>query len=511
MDPLSVLGGATEAATGAAQQAQPAQPQSQQQMAPGVAPSQSFVNERPKSMWHSMVMGALQGLANSGGATSFGAGVGRGAQGVMVAQQQEQATQRQKLFDEQEIRFRDAQAAKMTAEASTLNAELMRMPEEFKLRIEGHQLKIADFLASNGFRPTMILDDDPAAAQAALVQLTRSHNGIPAAHVLHVGGKLAVYAAPTGEDSTSLDYVNKVRTLQNMPRLNEKSWTGFDAKTREQHVLESHSIFFPSGITNENAESEYHRRKLLADNFERTFIGSEEEKAATLSALRAAGQMVRDVANGNVQAKLRIAQAQAAARRKEIDPDELKPSVLSKVTSLASQFDSNPVVKNLNEQANKADSVKRIVEAGLGGPGDLAVVYETMKALDPSSVVRESEYESASKSGNVFAGSMARFNGYFKAEGGKLPDNVKQAFLGIIDEKMKVSRKQVKAMHADFSRRIEKITGKPNGGEYLTDYSTLYSSDDSQSGFSVTDPRGVVHNFSSQEDANKFKQEAGIR
>jgi hypothetical protein len=100
---------------------------------------------------------------------------------------------------------------------------------------------------------------------------------------------------------------------------------------------------------------------------------------------------------------------------------------------------------------------------------------------------------------------MARFNGYFKAEGGKLPDNVKKAFLGIIDEKMKVSRKQVKSMHADFSRRIEKITGKANGGEYLTDYSTLYSSDDSQSGFTVTDPRGVVHNFPSQADADKFK------
>lgn len=158
----------------------------------------------------------------------------------------------------------------------------------------------------------------------------------------------------------------------------------------------------------------------------------------------------------------------------------LSPQQLSRVTSLASQFDTNPVVKQFNETANKAQTARQIVNAGLGGPGDLAMVYEFMKGLDPTSVVRESEYATAAKSGNIFSGAAARFNGYFKPQGGFLPDNVKRAFLQLVDQKLSVSQRQVKSMHEDFSRRVNKITGGQDGAEYLTDYSNLYSSEQAQ-------------------------------
>jgi hypothetical protein len=172
--------------------------------------------------------------------------------------------------------------------------------------------------------------------------------------------------------------------------------------------------------------------------------------------------------------------------------DGLPPMLMNKVTALASQFDSNPVVKNFNEQANMAESVKQIINSGLGGPGDLALVYQFMKGLDPSSVVRESEYESAAKSGNIFAGALARFNGYMNPQGGRLPDNVKQAFLQIVQQKMNVTRGQVKKMANDFGRRIEKITGRPNGKEYLTDYSTLYGDDSAGGTVRMQAPNGQM-------------------
>ena len=154
--------------------------------------------------------------------------------------------------------------------------------------------------------------------------------------------------------------------------------------------------------------------------------------------------------------------------------DNLSPQQMTKVQSLASQFDSNPVVKAYNEQVSSFNSIKSIIESGLGGPGDLAVVFQFMKGLDPTSVVRESEQEAAMASGNIFAGAYARFNGYFKPGGGKLPDQVKKDFLEIVRIRMGASQQQVKRMHQDFGRRIGLITGKPSGSDYLTDYSTLY-------------------------------------
>lgn len=106
--------------------------------------------------------------------------------------------------------------------------------------------------------------------------------------------------------------------------------------------------------------------------------------------------------------------------------------------ALFNQFNGEPIVKDYNTILAKKLSVDKILNSKLGGPGDLATVYEFMKALDPTSVVRETEYASAAKSGNIFAGTLARFNGYLKPEGGFLPDQVKFAFMNIINSKLDV-------------------------------------------------------------------------
>lgn len=108
--------------------------------------------------------------------------------------------------------------------------------------------------------------------------------------------------------------------------------------------------------------------------------------------------------------------------------------------ALFNQFNGEPIVKDFNTILAKKMSVERILQAKLGGPGDLATVYEFMKALDPTSVVRETEYASAAKSGNIFAGAYARYNGYLKEQGGFLPDSVKSGFMSIIDSKLAVQQ-----------------------------------------------------------------------
>lgn len=106
--------------------------------------------------------------------------------------------------------------------------------------------------------------------------------------------------------------------------------------------------------------------------------------------------------------------------------------------SLLTQFVGQQIVKDYNTILAKKKSVDAIIQNGTGGPGDLSLVYEFMKALDPTSVVRESEYATAAKSGNIFLGTLAKFNGYLKENGGFLPENVKSSFQSIINSKLQV-------------------------------------------------------------------------
>ena len=119
--------------------------------------------------------------------------------------------------------------------------------------------------------------------------------------------------------------------------------------------------------------------------------------------------------------------------------------------ALSSQFKSEPIVKNYNEILAKKLSVDQIIQSGVGGPGDLAVVYEFMKGLDPTSVVRETEYATAAKSGNIFLGAMTKFNGYFKESGGFLPDNVKNAFASIVNSKLQIQQRLYDNVASEYS------------------------------------------------------------
>ena len=140
------------------------------------------------------------------------------------------------------------------------------------------------------------------------------------------------------------------------------------------------------------------------------------------------------------------------------------------VTKIDDNFSSSPIVKQFNEVQNKYASVRGIIDSGVGGPGDLALVFDFMKALDPTSVVRESEYDAAAKSGNIFLGSLAKFNGYLKREGGFLPDSVKESFAKIIEVKFGAIKKQYTNLRSEKARLITQSTGLQDAVNYLTDY-----------------------------------------
>jgi len=149
-------------------------------------------------------------------------------------------------------------------------------------------------------------------------------------------------------------------------------------------------------------------------------------------------------------------------------------TVVTQVDKISSSFDASPIVKQYNEVLNKKLSVDGIISSGVKGPADLALVFEFMKALDPTSVVRESEYDVAAKSGNIFSGVYAKYNGYMNEGGGFLPEKVRSDFQTLINTKFQVIDRQYENLKNEKARLIEQKTSKydPNtpGSEYLIDY-----------------------------------------
>jgi len=160
----------------------------------------------------------------------------------------------------------------------------------------------------------------------------------------------------------------------------------------------------------------------------------------------------------------------------------IDPALVTLGTNLGARFDSSPIVKQYNEVQNKKLGVDRLLAAGnVSGPQDVALVYDFMKALDPTSVVRESEYAMGANSGNIFTGSLARFNGLFKASGGRLSPQVKADFKNIIDQRYGAVSQQYNNLSSETQRRMLQL-GISDPSLFLTDYTGAETSGSQSTG-----------------------------
>jgi hypothetical protein len=232
-------------------------------------------------------------------------------------------------------------------------------------------------------------------------------------------------------------------------------------------------------LTAETQTAETAAGRNLREEAERKFNGgltnAERQAKAVEEMFKTAQLNQSDRHHSESLAETKRAHNMADARARDTaERMGLTTQQFTNVQTLARQFDSRPDVREFNTIANKTETVKSVIGRGVSGPGDLAVVYEFMKGLDPSSVVRETEYAAAAKSGNIFQGALAKFNGYLRENGGFLPEAVKREFQSILDAKLAVSRRQVQGVYNDYARRIDVITKQPGtGSQYLTDYTTV--------------------------------------
>jgi hypothetical protein len=138
------------------------------------------------------------------------------------------------------------------------------------------------------------------------------------------------------------------------------------------------------------------------------------------------------------------------------NPGEFSQAQINRASSEASRFDSNRVVTNFLDQLTRVEGLREILDQEWSGPQDMATVFGFMRVLDPTSVVRESEYARAATVGNIFKGWAARFNGMLSESGGFLSEQVKEDFLITLEAQMEVAAEVVRNLYQDVGRRIER-------------------------------------------------------
>lgn len=212
---------------------------------------------------------------------------------------------------------------------------------------------------------------------------------------------------------------------------------------------------------------------------------SDEQKMALSQAIQARGSSeTRSLERQRVNAQIRSSMASAnsseyelsVAQDAEIRRQEmvaagiLTPDQAETVDEIDKQFRSEPIVKDYNTAVAKQFAAQEVLENGVKGVGDLLVVYEFMKSVDPTSVVRESEFDNAAKTGNIFAGQLTKFNeGYF-GEGGFLPADVKDSFLGAMNASFEGKQTQYFNLQDEFGEKVNRRLGIDTGASFLTAY-----------------------------------------
>lgn len=146
----------------------------------------------------------------------------------------------------------------------------------------------------------------------------------------------------------------------------------------------------------------------------------------------------------------------------------------ARIDRIVNSFNAHPLVKEYNEVQAQHGIIQQVVSGSWSGPGDMAAVFAFMKALDPNSVVRETEYANAAKSGNIFTGWAARFNGALNPNGGFLSERVKQDFLRTITGRLSIKTSQYQNLRRQLVARVDRIkAGAPEtGDEALIDYAS---------------------------------------
>lgn len=174
----------------------------------------------------------------------------------------------------------------------------------------------------------------------------------------------------------------------------------------------------------------------------------------------------------NIQSEISTRKAQA-----EQAANTLPPVIQARVQTVAGQFDNEQAVKNFQTIAETVDSVKN---AGKSPTDDIQRVYAVAKVFDPNSAVREGEYKTVQDYATSLLQRVGlKANRVFNNDG-FLTDEARKFIDNSLDNRLASSKKAYDNIYKSYGERIDKVTGKSDGTQYITDYSKAFQPDYSQ-------------------------------
>lgn len=180
-------------------------------------------------------------------------------------------------------------------------------------------------------------------------------------------------------------------------------------------------------------------------------------------------------------------QTDDANRRKPAatDPAIRDLRIEGRVDAIRNQYNAHAVVKKYNVVQDAVQFVKGLDVNTKNPSDDQALIYAFAKAMDPDSVVREGEYATVQK----YAQSWAE---KFKFDALRIFSNTtfltpeaRNNMKATVEGRAKPIRQQYAAVHKDFVKRIEQVTGR-DGNEYIPDYGAAFDAPP------ITNPSGTV-------------------
>jgi len=155
----------------------------------------------------------------------------------------------------------------------------------------------------------------------------------------------------------------------------------------------------------------------------------------------------------------------------------LPPRQQTAVNSMMRAFDGLPIVKTVQKQA-EAVSFADSLDINTKNPADdQALIYAFAKAMDPESVVREGEYATVQKYAQSWANNFGFNAQRIFSNVAFLTPQARANMKATIRSKYNSGKSQYDNVRRSYEAKINKITGRGDGGDYLTDYGGGFPAD----------------------------------
>jgi len=160
-----------------------------------------------------------------------------------------------------------------------------------------------------------------------------------------------------------------------------------------------------------------------------------------------------------------VGQTQRAAANEAREAAKVPREVANFSAEMKGKFEAQPVAREFRAIASAYTTIRDLVKQANanpqgGGTEDLGIIYSTMKALDPGSVVREGEFALAGQTAGLPQQLVAAITKVEK--GGRLTPEMRGKFLGLAQRLVVTKREQFDAMAGSYRGLMQDGGGNPD-------------------------------------------------